>query len=725
MASAGDVPEGRRNQSYAEMQAAGIQAILPEFVLDRSVVEQAIEAAEGKDAAAAAAAVDATAADTEGGDAASVASGSTGRGSSTTGRGGRGGRRSRRQQKRAGDQDADIGMGAKTRELMLCGALLGGRCRAPGGDASRCHRIHDLDQFFARRPDPIAEECPAFAAFGQCPAGLNCRFASCLDVAARKSLRKPDASADPPETCTNKPHPLLGLLLRKNRYTVDVSDTPPMSDLRGEAGRAAYLASRPSARERWAKVEAFRSRLPGAAIIAPLTTVGNLPFRRLCTDMAADVTVGEMAIASEVLKGASGETALLARHPSERTFGVQLAGGNEGVLSRACEVLERECGAFDFVDLNMGCPLDMVCNKSMGAQTMCAGKRFEPMIRAMAKSTSRPVTLKMRTGLGPQSLMAEGLAVRARKTWDIAAVTIHGRTRAARYSKTADWDYIKAVVDEVSLPLVGAPLGGAAAPKFGGAAGSALAAAAAEAMASGMPNAGIATAEAAAEGQARLAAAGSSALSGDGEDFAADIPALPIIGNGDVLDPSDFHSHIAATGVVTCMLGRGILYKPWLCEEIKAGVAIDKSARERLDMYRDFCRYGLEYWGTDQLGVDRTRRFLLELLSFTHRYVPFGLLALPPQRMNLRPQAYRGRDDLETLLSSGESADWVRISEMFLGPVRDGFRFVPKHKAKSFGSGSSAVASAAGLAVAADQSLLGLGVDTASLTSGKVVTEWG
>jgi tRNA-dihydrouridine synthase 3 len=194
---------------------------------------------------------------------------------------------------------------------------------------------------------------------------------------------------------------------------------------------------------------------------------------------------------------------------------------------------------------------------------------------------------------------------------------------------------------------------------------------------------------------------------------------MPIIGNGDVLDPSDFYTQIRDTGVTTCMIARGILYKPWLCDEIKAGHAIDKSARERLDIYRTFCRHGLEYWGTDQMGVDRTRRFLLEMLSFTHRYVPHGLLALPPQRMNLRPQPYRGRDDLETLLGSGESTDWVRITEMLLGPVRAGFRFVPKHLANTFGSGTTAAAGAVGESVSGDSSLQGLGYGS------EVGQDWG
>ena len=168
----------------------------------------------------------------------------------------------------------------------------------------------------------------------------------------------------------------------------------------------------------------------------------------------------------------------------------------------------------------------------------------------------------------------------------------------------------------------------------------------------------------------------------------SDAPTIPVIGNGDILSFPDYVEKVEKREeLVNCaMLGRGALIKPWLPTEIKERRNWDISATERFDILKDFVRFGLEQWGSDQQGVNNTRRFLLEWLSFLHRYVPIYLLAEGrPQTINQRPPKFMcGRSDLETLLMSTVSSDWVKLSEMLLGPVRDDFRFVPKHKANSY-----------------------------------------
>lgn len=159
---------------------------------------------------------------------------------------------------------------------------------------------------------------------------------------------------------------------------------------------------------------------------------------------------------------------------------------------------------------------------------------------------------------------------------------------------------------------------------------------------------------------------------------------IPLFGSGDVMSWQEYNKRLEECRVSGVMIARGALIKPWIFTEIKETRDWDIRSSQRLDILKNYVHYGLEYWGSDSDGVEKTRRFLLEWLSFLYRYIPIGLLERVPQKINERPPSYKGRDHLETLMASGSCADWVKISEMLLGPVPQGFVFIPKHKANAY-----------------------------------------
>ena len=121
---------------------------------------------------------------------------------------------------------------------------------------------------------------------------------------------------------------------------------------------------------------------------------------------------------------------------------------------------------------------------------------------------------------------------------------------------------------------------------------------------------------------------------------------MAFIGNGDCYTWQDWQRAIDA-GVDTTMIARGALIKPWIFEEIEVRQTLDKSSSERLDMLRSFANFGLDHWGSDTFGLNITRRFLCEFLSFFTKYVPVGVVP-DYQPLHDRPPTWEPRNDMET-----------------------------------------------------------------------------
>ena len=524
----------------------------------------------------------------------------------------------------------------------LCADVaIGEACHKEDGQCKA--ESHSVEAYLAGKEPDIGPVCYVYEDRGYCPAGYKCRWLGAhliegnvlapknttkydkkqwaernrFDFHAQKEIRSSETF---PRTTTH-----LQMLASKLEESKDGLD---------EEGRTL-----PNSKPRLG--EKRRIEWKGAGVLSPLTTTGNIAFRRLCKTFGANITYSEMALSLPLLQGLKSEWSLPRAHclesrPTEgHYYGVQIAASKAEHAAKVAEVLANRCDGLDFIDLNCGCPLDLVYNTGAGSGLLNNHNRLIGSLNAMhAVSLDIPITAKIRMGTKDNKPTAKGLLTKIYERADVSAVALHGRSRQQRYARRADWEYIAECGEMIR--------------SF-------------------------------------------EAARGDGLDngVVAEYGELPqrmaFIGNGDCYTWQDWQRAIDS-GVDTTMIARGALIKPWIFEEIEVRQNIDKSSSERLDMLRSFANFGLDHWGSDTFGLNITRRFLCEFLSFFTKYVPVGIL--PEYRpLHDRPPTWEPRNDMERLLSSQFVDDWIKVTELFLGPTPDSFKFIPKHKSSQLENG--------------------------------------
>ena len=589
--------------------------------------------------------------------------------------------RDRGKKEKSRGQNTNRNFGSSRDEIGLCQSRVNSPEFSPNECrfGSNCKFEHDLRKYLKdwKRGDlsTFGGVCPVWTLKGKCDVGWKCRFAGShskeikredgrlelvLIEEARDRPKREEGNVSEDATFNViSTQAKVGLMKRRvktpkaDQYNkwLEKSNQQNQNQEDGDEEMADLETSKHENRAHYSEPPLLPSEKrriyfgPETPVLAPLTTQGNLPFRRLCIGFGAQITYSEMAMGIPLLQGQKSEWALMRAHESESMpptyhhtrsvvagydnskdtkFGAQIAASKPWQALKATEILTRFCPQLRVVDLNCGCPIDLVYRAGAGSALLDRHSKLESIIRGMnTVSGEVPITVKIRMGTKDNRPTAEKLVNRlvyggqAAYEHDLgpcgaAAITLHGRSRQQRYTKNANWNYISdcaALIQRYNAT-------------------------------------GDELADTVHEAEARSQPAGGKVY---------------FIGNGDCYSHIDYDKHINEAGVDSVMLARGALIKPWLFEEIAKGQYIDKSATERLSMVEQYVRYGLETWGSDEIGVGTTRRFLLEWLSFAYRYVPIGIMEHLPPSLQDRPPAWRGRNDLETLLGSGNYRDWIKI----------------------------------------------------------------
>jgi tRNA-dihydrouridine synthase B len=180
--------------------------------------------------------------------------------------------------------------------------------------------------------------------------------------------------------------------------------------------------------------------------------ITDFSFRRICKELGAGLVFSEMVSVEALIREHRRTRGMLHTDPAERPVVFQIFGSKPASMAEAAHIVSR--GDVDFIDINMGCPVPKIVKSGAGSALLRDLGLAKEIMSAVVGASKVPVTVKIRLGWDAKNFVAVDLA-QAAESIGIAAVTVHGRTKAQGFSGQADWDMIRQVKDSIGIPVIG------------------------------------------------------------------------------------------------------------------------------------------------------------------------------------------------------------------------------------------------------------------------------